>query len=65
MGWGSSGDPLSNMIVQFGGVEDAIAFCQKNGWDFHVDEPQVSQKPKLKSYAENFAWNKRTRIGSK
>lgn len=65
MGWGSSGDPLSNMIVQFSDVEDAIAFCQKNGWAFHVDDPQIARKPKLKSYAENFAWNKRTRIGSK
>lgn len=65
MGWGSSGDPLSNLVLQFGRAEDAIAFCEKNGWAYTVDEPQVARKPRMKSYADNFAWNKRTRVGSK
>lgn len=65
MGWGSSGDCLSNMVLQFSEKEDAIAFCEKNGWNYSVDEPQVAKRPKRKSYAANFAWNSRTRNPSK
>lgn len=53
------------MVLQFGSKEDAIAFCVKNGWTFAIDEPQVAKKPKIKSYAANFAWNSRTRTPSK
>ncbi|KAF8765277.1 NADH dehydrogenase [ubiquinone] iron-sulfur protein 4, mitochondrial-like [Argiope bruennichi] len=64
MGWASTGDPLSNMNVQFATSEEAIAFCEKNGWPYYVDEPKVSTfKPK--SYGANFAWNKRTRVSTK
>jgi len=64
MGWTSSGDPLSNMKLQFTEREDAIAFCDKNGWTYFVEEAKV-RKPLNKSYAANFSWNKRSRIGSK
>ncbi|XP_054723324.1 NADH dehydrogenase [ubiquinone] iron-sulfur protein 4, mitochondrial-like, partial [Uloborus diversus] len=30
MGWSSTGDPLSNMNVQFSSQEEAIKFCEKN-----------------------------------
>ncbi|GBM83742.1 NADH dehydrogenase [ubiquinone] iron-sulfur protein 4, mitochondrial [Araneus ventricosus] len=64
MGWSSTGDPLSNMNVQFSTPEEAIQFCEKNGWPYYVDEPKVSTiKPK--SYGANFAWNKRTRVSTK
>ncbi|GIX82035.1 NADH dehydrogenase iron-sulfur protein 4, mitochondrial [Caerostris extrusa] len=64
MGWSSTGDPLSNINVQFATPEEAIAFCEKNGWPYYVDEPKVSTfKPK--SYGANFAWNKRTRVSTK
>lgn len=53
------------MVLQFGKKEDAIAFCEKNGWTYSVDEPQVAKKPRIKSYAANFAWNSRTRTPSK
>ncbi|GFS11473.1 NADH dehydrogenase [ubiquinone] iron-sulfur protein 4, mitochondrial [Elysia marginata] len=58
------GDPLSNTEVNFGSKEDAIAFCEKNGWDWFVEE---QQKPKrmMKSYGSNFAWDKRTRVSTK
>lgn len=64
MGWGSSGDPLSNLRVTFTRREDAARFCDKNGWTYFVEEPRV-RKPLRKSYADNFSWDKRTRIGSK
>ena len=64
MGWGSSGDPLSNMRLVFTSREDAARFCDKNGWTYFVEEPRI-RKPLRKSYADNFSWDKRTRVGSK
>ena len=31
MGWGSSGDPLSNLNIEFSNKEDAIIYCQRMG----------------------------------
>ena len=31
MGWGSTGDPLSNLNLEFGNKEDAILYCQRMG----------------------------------
>jgi NADH dehydrogenase (ubiquinone) Fe-S protein 4 len=31
MGWGSSGDPLSSLHMEFGSKEDAIVYCQRMG----------------------------------
>jgi NADH dehydrogenase (ubiquinone) Fe-S protein 4 len=64
MGWASSGDPLSNMNIQFSSKEEAIVFCEKNGWPYFIDEP-AKPSPKPKSYGANFAWNKRTRVSTK
>jgi len=59
-----SGDPLSNMKVEFQTEEDAIAFCEKNGWKWYVQK-QKEKEMKPKSYGENFSWNKRTRVSTK
>merc|ERR1711868_177563 len=59
MGWSSTGDPLSNMLVDFATKEEAVAFVEKNGWDYFVEEAN-EKTPKVKSYALNFSWNKRT-----
>lgn len=64
IGWTSSRDPLSNMSVTFTNKEDAIAFCEKNNWYWFVEE-QPERKLRKKSYGDNFAWNKRTRLGNK
>lgn len=64
MGWASSGDPLSNTLVDFTNKEDAIAFVEKNGWNYFVEEAN-EKTPKTKSYALNFSWNKRTRKSTK
>ncbi|XP_015781384.1 NADH dehydrogenase [ubiquinone] iron-sulfur protein 4, mitochondrial [Tetranychus urticae] len=65
MGWASTGDPISNLSLKFNSREEAIAFCEKNTWFYTVEEPPEARKPKKKSYADNFSWNKRTRVGSK
>jgi len=64
MGWASSGDPLSNMQIDFENKEDAAAFCEKNGWTWFVEEP-IEREMKPKSYGANFSWNKRTRVSTK
>jgi len=38
MGWSSSGDPLSNLNVEFTDSKDAVTFCEKNGWPCYIEE---------------------------
>ncbi|TRY64132.1 hypothetical protein TCAL_00849 [Tigriopus californicus] len=64
MGWASSGDPLSNMQIDFASKEEATAFVEKHGWSYWVEDPK-ERAPKVKSYALNFAWNRRTRKSTK
>ncbi|XP_068105525.1 NADH dehydrogenase [ubiquinone] iron-sulfur protein 4, mitochondrial [Hyperolius riggenbachi] len=64
MGWASTADPLSNMVLAFSTKEEAVAFAEKNGWSYEVDERRIP-KPKYKSYGANFSWNKRTRVSTK
>ncbi|XP_044746542.1 NADH dehydrogenase [ubiquinone] iron-sulfur protein 4, mitochondrial [Coccinella septempunctata] len=65
MGWCSTGDPLSNMKVQFGSPQEAIEYCEKNGWQWYVQESKLDKPVKPKSYGINFSWNKRTRTSTK
>merc|ERR1711983_105321 len=64
MGWASSADPVSNILLDFATKEDAIAFAERHGWDYELEDPK-ERAPKAKSYALNFAWNKRTRKSTK
>ncbi|OZC06619.1 ETC complex I subunit region [Onchocerca flexuosa] len=66
IGWSSTGDPLSNisMAMDFASKEDAIRYCETNNLNYEVVEPN-ERIIKRKSYAENFSWNKRTRITNK
>ncbi|CAK9822073.1 NADH dehydrogenase [ubiquinone] iron-sulfur protein 4, mitochondrial [Anthophora retusa] len=64
MGWTSTGDPLSNIQVGFTSREEAIAYCDKMGWKYYVQKPNINN-PKPRSYGINFSWNKRTRVSTK
>ncbi|XP_034397540.1 NADH dehydrogenase [ubiquinone] iron-sulfur protein 4, mitochondrial [Cyclopterus lumpus] len=64
MGWASTADPLSNMVLSFSSKEDAVAFAEKNGWSYDVTEKRTA-KPRVKSYGANFSWDKRTRRSAK
>ncbi|XP_056458926.1 NADH dehydrogenase [ubiquinone] iron-sulfur protein 4, mitochondrial [Gadus chalcogrammus] len=64
MGWASTADPLSNMVLSFSSKEDAMAFAEKNGWSYDITEKR-SAKPRVKSYGANFSWDKRTRRSAK
>ena len=64
MGWASTADPLSNMVLDFATKEDAMAFAEKHGWAYELEDPK-ERVPKTKSYALNFSWSKRTRKSTK
>jgi hypothetical protein len=57
MGWVSSGDTRSQISLRFQTREEAIAYAEPNGLDYHVEEPK-DHVIRPKSYAANFAWNR-------
>lgn len=65
MGWTSTGDPLSNMKIEFGDRAEAINFCEKNGWKWYLEAENKTKPRGPKSYGINFSWNKRTRTSTK
>ena len=58
MGYTSSTDTLQQVKLKFDSREDAIAFAQRNGIDFTVQEPK-SPKRRRVSYSENFAFSRK------
>lgn len=55
MGWTSSADPVQALKLSFASKEDAIAFAEKQGWDYWIDLPK-EPKFKKKMYADNFLY---------
>ena len=53
MGWASAGDTLNEVRLRFSTLEEAIAFADRNGFDYTVVAAQ-ERTPKAKSYADNF-----------
>jgi len=60
MGWTSTSDPLSNthMTMSFGRAEDAMRFCEQNGWKYEVIQAKPNKEIHSgpKKYADNFKW---------
>jgi len=60
MGWTSTSDPLSNthMTMSFSRAEDAMRFCEQNGWKYEVVQAKPNKEihSSPKKYAENFKW---------
>jgi hypothetical protein len=53
MGWIGSGDTRRQVRLRFPDREAAIAYAERNGYTYEVEEPrQPAFRPK--SYAENF-----------
>ena len=38
MGWASSADPVSNLLLDFASKEDAVAFAERNGYEYVLEE---------------------------
>jgi hypothetical protein len=60
MGWTSSTDPLAQVKLTFETKEEAIAYAERNGIAYRVEESSTRKLVK-KSYADNFKFG---RIGS-
>lgn len=58
MGYTSSGDPLSQVSLSFHTREDAIAYAQKHGIEFRVEEPHQSKRRQV-AYSDNFRFDRK------
>ncbi|CAK7274269.1 ndufs4 NADH dehydrogenase Fe-S protein subunit [Sporothrix epigloea] len=56
MGWQSSGDFMQGTHINFKSKEDAIAFAEKQGYEYFVQEPQ-ERRIVPKAYANNFLYS--------
>ncbi|KIV87680.1 hypothetical protein PV11_03211 [Exophiala sideris] len=53
MGWQSSGDFMQGTNIKFKSKDDAIAFAEKQGYEWYVQEPN-ERRVVPKAYANNF-----------
>ena len=58
MGWSSSQDTQSQVVLRFDTEEEAVAYAQRHGIPFQVIPP-TEQKRIIKAYADNFAYNRK------
>ena len=59
MGYTTSGDTRRQVRLTFETKEEAIAYAEKHGIDFTLQEPKVSKRRQI-SYAENFRYDRKT-----
>ena len=52
-GWNGSGDTRTQVRINFKTREDAIAYAERRGLDYHL-VPATPVKLKLQAYADNF-----------
>jgi hypothetical protein len=58
MGWTSSGDMKSQLRLQFSTKEEAVAYAERHGIPYQVQEGKQTQRRGL-SYADNFSFSRR------
>jgi hypothetical protein len=58
MGYTSSGDMKSQIRLTFETQEEAVAYAQRNGIAFRVQEPKDARRRQI-SYAENFRYDRK------
>jgi hypothetical protein len=58
MGWTSSGDMKSQIQLSFDSREEAVAYAERNGIPFRLEEPKP-RRPVRKSYADNFRFGRK------
>ena len=57
MGWTSSGDMKAQVKLKFDSKEEAIAYAERNGVAYRVEEPKPAKR-RILSYSDNFAPNR-------
>ena len=58
MGWTSSTDMRSQIKLRFDSKEEAIAYAERNGIAYRVEEPKIVTR-KVLSYSDNFMPNRK------
>ena len=58
MGYTTSGDMRSQIRLTFQTKEEAIAYAQRNGLAFRVQEPKEPRRRQM-AYAENFRYDRK------
>jgi len=58
MGYTTSGDMRSQVRLTFGSKEEAVAYAEKNGLEFRLEEPKEAKRRQI-SYAENFRFDRK------
>jgi hypothetical protein len=59
MGYTTSGDMRSQIRLTFDTREEAVAYAEKEGLAYRVEEPKEPKRRQI-SYAENFRYDRRT-----
>ena len=57
MGWTSSTDMKSQVVLKFDTKEQAVAYAERNGLAYRVEAPKPSSR-KIISYSDNFRYNR-------
>jgi hypothetical protein len=57
MGWTGSSDMKSQIRLQFDAKAEAIAYAERNGIAYRVEDPKPAAR-KILSYSDNFAPNR-------
>ncbi|TVR08558.1 MAG: ETC complex I subunit [Salinarimonadaceae bacterium] len=57
MGWTSSVDTRQQVRMSFDTREEAVAYCERNGIPYRVEEPKVPKR-RLMAYSDNFKYNR-------
>ena len=58
MGWTSSRDMRSQIIIEFDTSEEAVAYATRHGIPYQVFEPHPA-KTRAKSYSDNFRFDRK------
>ena len=57
MGWTSSSDMRSQIKLRFDTKQEAIAYAERNGVPYRLEEPKPVSR-KILSYSDNFSPNR-------
>ena len=57
MGWISSKDTLNQIRLAFESVEDAVAYAERQGWQY-IFVPPHDRRFKPKNYADHFSFHR-------
>ncbi|MCP5372753.1 MAG: ETC complex I subunit [Hyphomicrobiales bacterium] len=57
MGWIGSPDTGGQVRMKFDSKDDAVAFAEKNGFEYRVVEPK-QRRIRPKNYADNFSYER-------